>query len=163
MLKIIHWLEHEILSLTPVIIYFLVCFSLLHFAQSLLMQPGDVHYTNYVGAMIGAILAGKVIFIAQKIPFINSFASRPLIYNVSWKFFVYSVFVLLFQIVEHFMHKFYATDSLSTSYKYLVLDLDHARFWGLQILVLMIFFIFTVFSELLHVIGRKQMRKIFFG
>lgn len=163
MLKIIHWLKHEVLSLIPIVVYFLICFSLLDLAQSLLMQPGDVHYTNYVGAMIGAILAGKVIFIAQSVPFINSFAKRPLIYNVSWKFFVYSIFVLLFQITEHFMHKFLATDSWSISYAHLVMDLSYARFWGLQILVLMIFFIFTVFSELLHAIGHKKMKRIFFG
>ena len=163
MLKMILCLKKEVLILLPVIIYFLVCFSLLHLAQSLLLEPRPVHYTNYVGAMIGAILAGKVIFIAEKIPFINSFAGKPLIYNVAWKFFVYSVFVLLFQIIEHFTHKLHATRSFWASYNYLITDLDHSVFWGVQILILMIFLVFTVFHELINAIVLPRVKKIFFG
>ena len=100
-MRIMRYVKDEIIHLLPAIIYFAVSFNLFHFAQGLLMRPGDIRYTSYLGATLGAILAGKVIFIAESMPFINLFPDKPIFYNISWKFLVYSIFVLLVQVMDN--------------------------------------------------------------
>ncbi|MFA6037149.1 MAG: hypothetical protein WC748_03380 [Legionellales bacterium] len=162
-MRFIHFLKKEIIHLTPVIVYFFICFSLVFSAQTLLLQPGDIHYMSYVSAVIGAIFAGKVILITENLKFVNSFSNKPLIYNIPWKFFIYAFFVILLQIVEHLLRKFFASGNLDASYLQMLGEIHRPMFWGLQILILIIFFIFTVFSELAKVIGGKKIKRIFFG
>jgi hypothetical protein len=162
-LNIVQSLKKEAKSLAPAIIYFLVCFSILHYAQMLLVPDHALHTTTYLSVVIGAILAGKVILITEHIALMNSFADKPLVYNIVWKFIIYTFFVLVLQLLEHTLHKFYATDNWIQSYDYVLDDIRHPVFWGVQILVLLVFLIFTIFHEMMRVIGRKKMIRIFFG
>lgn len=162
-MRFINFLKKEMIHLIPIILYFFICFSIVLCAQTLLLQPGDIHYMSYVSAVIGAIFAGKVILIAENLKFVNSFSNKPLIYNIPWKFFIYAFFVILLQIVEHLIRKFLASGNLDASYLQMVEEIHRPMFWGLQILILVIFFIFTVFSELAKAIGNKKIKKIFFG
>lgn len=163
MLKVIQWCKKEMIRLIPAILYFLICFNLFHFAQGLMMQPTDIRFTSYLGATLGALLAGKVIIIVETMPFINAFPNKPIIYNIIWKFVIYSFFVLLVQILDYIVQGLYHTKHWSTTYAHLKMDLAQSLFWGVQISVLMFFLIFIVFSELVRVIGETKMKKIFFG
>ncbi len=163
MTKIFQWCKTEIAHLIPAIIYFAICFNLFHFAQTLLMQPQDIQYTGYVGATLGAILAGKVILIAENIPFFNAFPNKPILYNITWKFFIYSIFVLLVQIIDHVLKQLYHTGNCYTACIRLLADLSQKEFWGIQMFVLMFFLVFIVFTELARVIGQSKMKEIFFG
>lgn len=160
---IVRWCKKEMVRLLPAIIYFEVMFNLLHFTQGLMLQPGDVRFTSYTGAIIGGILAGKVILIVDALPFINLFPNKPIIYNITWKFFIYSMAVLLVQILDYLSHQLYHTRNWSESFTNLLADLSHSLFWGVQIQVMFFFLIFIVFSELWGVIGAARMKKIFFG
>lgn len=162
-LNILQSVKKEAITLAPAIVYFLICFSILHVAQILLLPVTALHTSTYLSVVIGAILAGKVIFIAEHISLVNSFAQKPLVYNIAWKFIIYSFFVLLLQVIERTLHKFYATHNWTISYDEVIQNISHPVFWGVQILVLLIFLIFTIFHELMRVIGRKQMLRIFFG
>ncbi|MHB1949495.1 MAG: hypothetical protein ACYCQI_15460 [Gammaproteobacteria bacterium] len=159
----VRWCKKEMTHLLPAIIYFEIMFNLLHFTQGLMLQPGDVRFTSYTGAIIGGILAGKVILIVDALPFINRFPNQPIIYNITWKFFIYNMVVLLVQILDYFSHQLYHTGSWSTSYANLLIDLSRSLFWGVQIQVMFFFLLFIVFSELWGVIGGDRMKKIFFG
>ncbi|MDR3492395.1 MAG: hypothetical protein P4M12_10210 [Gammaproteobacteria bacterium] len=162
-MKVIRWLKKEIIHLLPAILYFAICFNLLHFAQILMMQPQDIQFTSYMGATLGAIIAAKVILIAEYLPFINAFPNKPLLYNISWKFFIYSFFVLLVQITDYIAQKFYHTDSWALAYSTLKADVSQSRFWGIQINILMIFLFYIIFTDLVRVIGDSKIKNIFFG
>jgi hypothetical protein len=163
MQKTIQWLKKEVIYLFPIIIYFMIVFNLTHFSQSLMLRPDDVQFTSYLGATLGAILAAKVIVIVDALPFMNAFVHQPLIYNITWKFFIYSFFVLLVQIMDYTLRHFYLTHHWNLTYLYLKTDLSLPLFWGVQIAVLMYFLIFIIFSELTRVIGASTIKQIFFG
>lgn len=163
MLKFVRWFREEIIMLIPAIIYFAICFNLFHFALGLMLQPQDVRFTSYLGATLGAILAGKVILVAESLPFINAFPRKPILYNILWKFSIYSFFVFFVQILDHTVKKIYHTGSWSIAYTSIKADVSHSLFWGIQITVLMFFLIFIVFSELVRVVGKQRIKEIFFG
>ncbi|MDR3476984.1 MAG: hypothetical protein P4M14_03000 [Gammaproteobacteria bacterium] len=161
--KIIHWLKQEIIHLIPIIIYFAICFNLFHFAQSLILPPDSIRFTSYWGATLGAILAGKVILIADSLPFINAFPEKPIVYNITWKFVIYSFFVFLVQVIDNIIRSLYSFKDWSIACAHLKADISQSMFWGIQISVLMFFLGFIVFSELTRVIGKSKIDKIFFG
>ncbi|MDX1900745.1 MAG: hypothetical protein SFW66_01915 [Gammaproteobacteria bacterium] len=162
-MSMIRWLRNEIRSLIPPVIYFLIVFNLFHFTQGLMMQPQDIRYTGYIGATLGAILAGKVILVVENLPFINAFPRKPIMYNISWKFVIYGFFVLLIQVMDHTIEQYYHTKSWAIAYTHLQTMLVQPVFWGIQIYVMLYFLIFIIFSELTRVFGKPKMIKIFFG
>ena len=52
-------------------------------------------------ATVGALLIAKVVLIADKLPIINRFPEKPLIYNVVWKTVIYIGASLLLHYLEH--------------------------------------------------------------
>lgn len=161
--RIFKWMEREAIHLLPAILYFEITFILVHFSQSLILQPGDIRFTSYTGAIIGGILAGKIILLAESLPFINAFPNKPILYNIVWKFWIYSFFVLLVQAIDHFTHQLYHTGHWSIALFHVQKDFARPLFWGVQITVLMLFLFFIVFNEIKERVGTSQMRKIFFG
>src|SRR5580700_7184157 len=130
--RILRWAEHEAVSVVPALIYFLLSFNILHFSSVLLLGANEVHYTSYLGATIGAFVAAKIIIIVRSLPYVNLFPHKPMIYNISWKFFVYSFFVLLVQLLDHFFHRLHHYKSLTTALQKIGEDLVVPRFWGVQ-------------------------------
>ena len=161
--KFIHWLKKEIITLIPAVIYFAICFNFFHFAQGLMMPPENIHYTSYLGATIGALLAGKIIMIADCLPFFNAFPHKPIIYNITWKFCIYGFFVLLVQMLDYITKDLYLTKNWSIAFSNLVTNIGQPLFWGIQAFVLMFFLFLIIFTEIMRVVGQEKMRKIFFG
>jgi len=161
--KILLWVKNEAKHLLPVIIYFAICFNLFHYAQGLMLRPRHIHFTSYLGATLGAIIAGKVVLITDYLPFINAFPNKPIVYNITWKFCIYGIVVILVQILDYISKSAYYSGSFLTAYMELKFDLNQSVFWGIQIFVLMFFLFYIIFSELMRVVGQGKAKKIFFG
>ena len=161
--RLIRWAEHEVYTVIPAFIFFLLTFNLWHFSSVLILGPGEVEYTSYLGASIGAIFAAKIIIIVRNLPFINAFPQKPLIYNISWKLFIYGFFVLLVQMLDFLLRKVHAYKSFAPAFQQLTLELTHSRFWGVQIWIFFLFLIYLTLSELGRVLGPKEFRKMMLG
>ena len=162
-MRFLGWVEHEIYTVIPALLFFGLAFNILHFSCVLMLGPNRVQYTSYLGATLGAILAAKVIIIVRKLPFINLFPKKPLIYNISWKLFVYGFFVLLIQLLDFFLRRLHESKSLTLSFQQVVQELAYARFWGVQIWIFFLFLIYVTLSELGRILGPLDVRKLFFG
>ena len=163
MSNLIQWIKKEYLHLLPVVIYFLISFNLVHFSQTLVHPNGQGHLTSYMGATIAAFLAGKIILIADSLPFISAFPRKPIIWNITWKFFIYGIVVVLVQVADHFFKGWYYTGSSAYAMEFITNTLSHSVFWGIQIDIMTFFLIYIVFSEWANAIGTHRTRKIFFG
>ena len=163
MSKIIRWLKKEIQELFPVILYFLISFNLVHFAQTLIRTEGYVRFTSYTGATIAALVAGKIILVTESLPFINAFPRKPLIWNTIWRFMIYSIIVVLVQFLDAFIREWIRTGEFAFARNLVTNYACHPPFWGVQIYELSFFLIYIVFSEFIKAIGGERTRKIFFG
>lgn len=163
MLRIAHWLKKELIEVLPAVLYFLIMFNLFHFAQGLMLQPQDIRFTSYLGATLGALLAGKVILVADSLPIMTIFPKKGILYSILWKFLIYSFFVLLVQILDHAVQQLYHSASWQLIYTHLKTMLSQPLFWGVQIFVLVFFLIFIVFVELIRAIGYEKSKSIFLG
>src|SRR5262245_28505848 len=89
---------HEVL---PPTIFFLISFNIVVLDRALMAREYGLQLSSVAGATVMALLVAKVVLIADKLPFINRFPEKPLIYNVAWKTAVYVLASLLLHYLEH--------------------------------------------------------------
>jgi hypothetical protein len=101
MSNIIQRIKHEILGAIPPVIFFFIVFQLLAFTRALILIEYGIQVSIFLNATIAALIVGKVVLITDKLPMVNQFPNKPLIYNIVWKTFIYIVAALLVRYVEH--------------------------------------------------------------
>ena len=95
MAKILTILKHELYEIIPPTLFFLIAFSLLMITKRLISLEYGIPWTGFGMAVIAALLIGKVVLIIDKLPFVNKFPDKPLIYNVVWKCLLYFIAAFL--------------------------------------------------------------------
>src|SRR5262245_64379771 len=102
---------------------------------------------------IAALIIGKAVLIADLLPAINRFPDRPLIYNVVWKTLLYSLVATLIHFAERWIEFSRETDSLSAGWDKMLAQIVWPHFWAIEILLLVLVFLYCTSRELIRVIG----------
>jgi hypothetical protein len=156
-------LREEAINAIPAIIYFCIAFNLIHFTLGLDSMPAEVRYYSYLGVTVGALVIGKILIIVNTLPFVNLFPNRPLAYNIVWKFFLYSFFILLFRTIEAYLHLLYKYQNFSVAGQFFKFTIVSSHFWAVQMWLFLVFFVFVVFAEFTRVLGKDKVKQILFG
>ena len=88
-MKLLKTIKHDYLEILPPAIFFFIAFTLILVTKRLILSEYGISWTGFGSAVIGAYLVGKVVLIVDKLPFVNRFPDRQLIYNASWKCLIY--------------------------------------------------------------------------
>ena len=99
-MKLLKTIKHEMLEIVPPAIFFFIAFTLILATKRLILSEYGISWTGFGSAVIGAYLIGKVVLIVDKLPFVNRFTDRQLIYNASWKCLIYFLAADLLQYLE---------------------------------------------------------------
>ena len=161
-----HWIKvvkREVMLAIPAIIFFVIAFNLITFTERLIERANDLNYTSYLKATVGALLVGKCLIIINSFRFIEAFSDKPLIYNITWKFFIYGFAVLLFRVAEDFSHSLFFYESTRIAVHLMMEKLASPVFWAIQMWLLMLFAVFVLFSDLSGALGEGKMKKMLFG
>ncbi|MGE5777797.1 MAG: hypothetical protein ACM30D_00625, partial [Hyphomicrobiales bacterium] len=94
-------IKHEILSIIPPTLFFFVAIGLLMLTKRLMLQQYGIPFSDFAAVVIGALIVGKVVLIADALPFINRYPDKPLIYNVAWKTIIYVLAAFVVRLAEH--------------------------------------------------------------
>ncbi|MDR3477433.1 MAG: hypothetical protein P4M14_05310 [Gammaproteobacteria bacterium] len=163
MLRLLKWFKEESIRVLPAIIYFVIAFNLIHFTTSLSLREGDVRYLSYFSVTFAALIVGKVLILVNYLPFINAFPNRPLIYNIIWKFCIYCLFFLLVRLLHIFIHGYFNEGSADLAYQHVAQEFVSPVFWSGQMWLMLVFFVFIVFSELFSALGKEKVKHLLFG
>ena len=150
MSNIILRLKREILGTIPTVMFFFVVFQLLAFTRALILKGYGIQVSTFLNATIGALVVGKVVLVADLLPFINRFPNKPLIYNIVWKTFIYVPLIREYK-------------NLTVANSHLFNEAVWPHFWLVQLWLLVCFFMYCTIRELGRILGREQLRSMFFG
>ena len=162
MSKVSAKLKEEFEALLPPTIFFFVAFHIIVFLRSLMLREYGVQVSSLAGATVGALLVGKAVLLADKIPIINRFPDKPLIYNVVWKTLIYLIASLFVHYLEHLLPIWWRTGSLAEANRRIVEEVVWPHFWAVQLLLLLLLLIYCAFRELIRAIGRDEVWRMFF-
>ena len=163
MSKVLTTLKHEFLEAVPPAIFFFVAFQLLAFTRSLMLQAYGIEVSTFLAATFGAMVVAKVVLIADKLPLINRFPEKPLIYNVVWKTLLYLVASFLVRYAENLIHYLREGGGLAHANRRLLDDVAWPHFWAIQLWLAVLFLVYCALRELVRVLGRERVLRIFFG
>lgn len=163
MANIAEKLKHEFLKILPPTIFFFVAFNVISITKSLILRQYGIQFWGFMGAAVGALLVGKVVLLADMLPFVNRFPHKPLIYNILWKTAIYFFAALLVRYLEHLIRLMLEHGGFIAANDLLFDEIVWPHFWSVQIWLLVLFLVYTAFRELVRVIGREDVMKMFFG
>lgn len=163
MTKVIKFLKKEFLELLPALIFFFVAFHLIGITESLMLRQYNVSVSTTALITVSAFVISKAMLIADHLPLINRFPTKPLIYNITWKTFIYFLISLFFSYLEALIPLLFKHQSLSVARQHLRDEIVWPHFWAIQIWVVVLILGYTIIKELIRIIGKKQFLKMFFG
>jgi hypothetical protein len=156
-------IKEEAINVVPAILYFFFAMNLFRLTFGWMMKSEGLKYMSFTRVVITSLIIGKIMIIADAMPFLNRFSTKPLIYNTIWKTAIYSFFGSLFIFLEKLVPLLFKYSDPNIAWQHMMAETHWPRFWSSQIWLMVLFLIFVVFRELHIALGKGRMRQIFFG
>ena len=156
-------LKHEFVTLLPSMLFFFVALHLVALTRALMLEGTGIALTTSASVTVAALILGKAVLIADWLPIINRYPDKPLIYNVLWKTLIYQSIAVLIHYLERLTESAWQAGGLVAGNDKLLAEIVWPHFWAIQILLLVIIFMYCTMRELVRVLGRDRAREIFFG
>jgi len=163
MTKLSTKLKDELFKLLPPTIYFFVALHIVAFVRVLTLKGTGISPLSSMSIAVAALILGKAVLIADLLPMINRFPNKPLIYNVAWKTLIYLLVATLIHYLERLFDFWRQAGSLVAGNQKLLAEIVWPHFWAIQIILLVLIVMYCTMHELVRVIGREKVLRIFFG
>ena len=163
MSKLSSKLKEEIFALLPPTIFFFVALHIVTLVRVLMLKGTGLAPLSTISIAVAALILGKAVLIADMLPIINRFPEKPLIYNVAWKTLIY----LLVSALIHYLERLYdfarQAGGIVAGNEKLLAEIVWAHYWAIQIILFVLILMYCTAHELVRVIGREKVLRIFFG
>ena len=156
-------LKEEFFKLLPPTIYFFVALHIVAFVRVLMLKGTGISPLSTISIAVAALILGKAVLIADMLPTINRFPNKPLIYNVAWKTSIYLLVATLIHYLERLVDFWRQTGSFVAGNEKLLAEIVWPHFWAIQIILFVLIVMYCMMHELVRVIGKEKVLRIFFG
>ena len=163
MSKLSSKLKEEFLALLPPTIFFFVALHIVAFVRVLMLKGTGISPLSSVSVAVAALILGKAVLVADMLPAINRFPDKPLIYNVAWKTLIYMVMATLIHYLERLIDFWRQAGGFVAGNEKLFSEMVWPHFWAIQIILFVLIAMYCTIHELVRVIGREKLMRIFFG
>ncbi len=156
-------LKEEFFKLLPPTIYFFVALHIVMFIRVLMLEGTGISPSSSISIAVAALILGKAVLIADMLPLINRFPNKPLIYNVAWKTVIYLLISAVIHYLERLIDFWRQAGSFVAGNQKLFAEIVWPHFWAIQIILFVLIAMYCTVHELVRVIGREKVLRIFFG
>jgi hypothetical protein len=163
MSKLSTTLKKEFFELLPPTIFFFVALHIVTFVRVLALKGTGISPLSSMSIAVAALILGKAVLIADLLPMINRFPNKPLIYNVAWKTLIYLLAATLIHYVERLIDFWRQAGSFVAGNEKLLAEIVWPHFWAIQIILFVLIVMYCTMHELVRVIGKEKVLRIFFG
>jgi hypothetical protein len=161
--RIVDRLRREFLSVLPPTLFFFLGFQLILFTKQLILAQYKVQFSGFMIATIAALVVGKAVLVADKMPFLRRFDRAPLIQPILFKTVVYCLFVFVARLIEAFVRfAFIEGNGPAAFLPHLAAEFSWPRFIATQMWMFVLFLIYVTASELNTLFGDGELRRILF-
>jgi hypothetical protein len=156
-------LKEEFFKILPPTIFFFVALHIIMFIRVLMLEGTGVSPRSSVSIAVAALILGKAVLLADMLPMINRFPDKPLIYNIAWKTVIYLVISAGIHYLERLIDFWRQTGSFVAGNEKLLSEIIWPHFWAIQIILFVLIAIYCTMHELVRVLGKEKVLRIFFG
>src|SRR5205809_1939290 len=163
MSKLFTKLKEEFFKILPPTIYFFVALHIVMFIRVLMLEGTGIAPSSSISIAVAALILGKAVLIADMLPLINRFPNKPLIYNVAWKTVIYLLISAVIHYLERLIDFWRQAGGFIAGNEKLLSEIIWPHFWAIQIILFVLIAMYCTVHELVRVIGREKVLRIFFG
>lgn len=159
------FLLRELGELAPPTLFFFVGFNLILFTKRLFLADYLIQYAGFLIATTGALIVGKVVLIAGRMPFLHRFDHAPLACPILFKSLVYTAFVSLARMLELLIRYLSHQGILGGGrfVRHLLGAFSWPHFIATQLWVAVLFLIYVTVSEFNALFGDGELFRVFFA
>lgn len=128
--------------------------------RRLLLREYDISYIPYGYSLIEALILAKIILLGQVLKIGNKFNDKPLAITSLYKSFVFSLFVLVFMVLEKFVTGFLRDKSFGAIFQELIGN-GKDEILAKLLVMFFTFILFFAILEIGRVIGEDKMINLF--
>jgi len=157
-------LWHEFRQVLPPTIFFFIGFNVILFTKRLILADYLIQFTGFFVATIAALVVGKVVLVADKLPLLRRFDYAPLAQPILFKSVIYTLFVLVARLLEAFVH-FLVEGGVVGGGRFVAQVLGSFswnHFIATQMWIFVLFVVYVTASELNDLVGDGELFKVFF-
>jgi len=163
MRKVFAFVKKEFLEMLPPTIFFLVVFSVLVLTRSLIFADSDVEMLTYAAALIGALIIGKSVLIADALPVWHLFDNQPRVTLIIARTIAYALVALVFQFLEEIIPLARSEGSFGAGMDKLGDEIHWPLFWGTHIQLLAFLALYNIIAVVAEEMGRERFTRLMFG
>ena len=163
MKKVYSFIKKEILEMLPPTIFFLVVFCVIVFTRGLMSLKSDASALTYAGAIIGALIIGKSVLIADALPVWRHFDNKSRVALIIGRTTAYAIVALMFQFLEEVIPLARSEASVGAGLDKLAEEIHWARFWGTHLQLLIFLALYNTLAVIAEEMGRDRFIKLLFG
>jgi hypothetical protein len=156
-------LLHELREALPPTIFFFVGFNLIVLTTNLILADYLVAFSSFMLATIAALVVGKAVLVANHLPFLRRYDRAPLIQPILFKTAVYWAIAFIARLLEHSVRFLLIEHNPPGDFlPHMIATFSWHRFIAISLWVLVLFLIYVTASELNHLFGDGELRRILF-
>ncbi|MBV8411513.1 MAG: hypothetical protein JOY64_28050 [Alphaproteobacteria bacterium] len=155
-------LLHEVREALPPTIFFFVGFNLIVLTTNLLVAQYLIAVGNLMLATLGALLVGKSVLVANKIPLVKLYDRAPLIQPILFKTCFYWVVVAFVRLLERLVHFVADGNAPADFFSYLATTFSWRHFVAVSLWLFVLFLVYVTASEFSQLFGRGEVRRLLF-
>lgn len=163
MSKFTETIKKELYEMIPPTLFFFVALHIVALIRALMAKGSGIPLSTTASVAIAALILGKSVLLADMLPMINRFPDRPLIYNVTWKTLIYLAMAGLIHYVERLIDFARQAGGLIAGNEKLLAEMVWPHFWAIQVLLLVLIVMYCTIDEMVRVIGKEKIVRMFFG
>ena len=161
--KVFEKVKEEFFKVLPPTIFFFVTLHIIAIVRMLLATGTTYTSLSTMSILIASLILGKAVLLADMLPAINRYPDKPLIYNVIWKTLIYWIVAGLIHYLERLYDFAREAGGIVAGNHKLLAEIVWPHFWAIQIILLTLIVLYCTGRELVRVVGREKVVRMFFG
>ncbi len=157
-----NWLWEELWRITPIAVFFLVGFMLVLLIIKLTLAQYSIETTMVSRAVLGALIAAKVVLILNHTSMARAMARYPAIVPVLWRTLFYGVCFIILAFAERAFDQRHDHGGFAGSFQYVVTHTDVHRLMALSVGVALVFCVYFILAEIGEHLGPGALINLFF-
>jgi hypothetical protein len=157
-----HWLWEELWRIIPIAVFFLIGFLLVLLIIKLTLAQYSIEVTTVSRAVIGALIAAKVVLILNHTRLARALKDYPRILPVLWRTLFYGVCFVFLALAERALDQRREHGGFAASFHYVVTHTDLHRLMALSVGVALVFCVYFILFEIADYLGPGVLISLFF-
>jgi hypothetical protein len=156
------WFWEELWRVIPIAVFFLIGFMLVLLIIKLTLAQYSIEISTVSRAVLGALIAAKVVLILNHTRIARAMARYPGIFPVLWRTTFYGLVFLLLAFTERALDQRHEHGGFASSFEYVVTHTDIHRLMAMAIGVALVFCVYFTLAEIADYLGPGVLIGLFF-